>query len=91
MPSWAAEEAASWPTASTEVASTVAFDNPYASAAARNGTDIDRYPDITATSEATARIPAWATSEMPMSPPGISAAACILSAASPMLIRCSTA
>ena len=29
--------------------------------------------------------------EMPTSPPGIAAAACILSAASPMLIRCSTA
>ena len=52
---------------------------------------MDRYPDITATSDPTARMPAWATSEMPISPPGIAAAADILSAASPMEIRCSTA
>ena len=52
---------------------------------------MERYPDITATSDATARIPAWATSEMPISPPGIAAIALMRSAASPMEIRCSTA
>ena len=70
------------------MASEVIRDTPNASAAARNGTDIDRYPDITATSVATARMPAWATSETPTSPPGMSATAPMRSAASPMAMRC---
>ena len=86
-PSLAAALAASWPTWSTDEASEVARPTPYASAAARKGTDIDKYPDMTATSAATARIPACATSDIPASPPGISATAPILSAASPSDIR----
>ena len=43
---------------------------------------------MTATSAATARMPAWATSEIPASPFGMRAAACIRSAASPIEIRC---